>query len=205
MLASSLLTFWAAAVALIVVPGADWAFTLDAGVRGRVLPAVAGLVVGYLVLTALVAAGVGVLVASSPHALTALTITGGVYLIWHGCRTCARPPDPPARSGTDPVTPARWTLARGIGVSALNPKALLMFLALLPQFTSSDADWPVTAQIVVLGTVFVATCALFYLTLGMLAGRALAARPTLGRGLGRIAGISMATVGALLVAERLAV
>jgi len=75
MAVSSLFAFWAVAVLLIIVPGADWAFTIAAGVGGRsVLPAVGGLVLGYALVTAVVAAGVGALVAGSPAALTGLTL-----------------------------------------------------------------------------------------------------------------------------------
>ena len=75
MAASAVLAFWAVALLLIVVPGPDWAFILGAG--RAVVPAVGGLVAGYLVLTAAVAAGVGALVAGSPVILTALTVVGG--------------------------------------------------------------------------------------------------------------------------------
>jgi hypothetical protein len=53
---------------LIVVPVADWAFTIAAGLKaGRlVLPAVASLVIGSAALTVIVDAGVGALVAESP-------------------------------------------------------------------------------------------------------------------------------------------
>ena len=89
---------------------------------------VAGLVVGYAALTAVVSAGVGALVAGTPAALTALTLVGGGYLMW-----------------------------QGIGISALNPKALLLFLALLPQFTAPHGPWPLAAQIALLGSIFTAT------------------------------------------------
>ena len=56
----SIFAFWAVALLLIVVPGADWAFTISAGLRGRsVVPAVGGLVIGYSAITLVVAAGVG--------------------------------------------------------------------------------------------------------------------------------------------------
>src|SRR5262245_50147386 len=83
--AHSVLAFWAVALLLIVVPGADWAFTISAGMRGRsVLAAVGGLVIGYAAVTLVIAAGVGALVASSPAALTGLCVLGGVYLMWQG-------------------------------------------------------------------------------------------------------------------------
>ncbi len=54
-----------------------WAYAIAAGLRERtVTPAVAGLVAGYVILTAVVAAGVAALVAGTPLALTTL-MTGG--------------------------------------------------------------------------------------------------------------------------------
>ncbi|MEJ7770789.1 MAG: LysE family transporter, partial [Geodermatophilaceae bacterium] len=87
---SAVLGFWAVAALLIIVPGPDWAFAIGAGVRGHVVPAATGIVLGYLTMTIVVAAGVGALVASSPIALTALTVIGGVYLIWLGTTAIGR-------------------------------------------------------------------------------------------------------------------
>lgn len=65
------------AFALIAVPGPDWAFVLAAGARDHVVwPAVGGLMVGYLVLTAVVAVGIGPLIAAIPLAMTLLTVPG---------------------------------------------------------------------------------------------------------------------------------
>jgi threonine/homoserine/homoserine lactone efflux protein len=203
MAAGSVLAFWAVAFLLIVVPGADWAFTISAGLRGRsVYPAVSGLVVGYAAITLIVAAGVGALVAGSPAVLTGLTLIGGLYLMWHGAMTFARPatPDIPATTpaGTD------WnTFLRGIGVSGLNPKGLLIFLALLPQFTDPHAGWPVAGQIGVLGLAFMATCALFYLCLGTLTRTILHGRPTAARLISRLSGAAMIGIGAWLLIEHI--
>src|ERR1700754_3805901 len=89
----SVLAFWGVCALLIVVPGADWAFVIGAGLRGSpVVPAVAGLVLGYTGLTVVVAVGVGGLVARTPAALAALTGPGGAYLIWRGAAGLARRP-----------------------------------------------------------------------------------------------------------------
>src|SRR5262245_25713653 len=134
--AGSVLAFWVVALLLIAVPGADWAFMLSVGLAGRsVVPAVGGLVIAYTVITAIVAAGVGALVAGTAAALTALTVAGGLYLVWHGATTLTKPSSPAVLSR--PVPGADWhILVKGVGVSGLNPKGLLIFLALLPQFTS---------------------------------------------------------------------
>lgn len=181
MAVGSVIAFWAVALLLIIVPGPDWAFTISSGLRGHsALAAVSGIVLGYAGITIVVAAGVGALVARSPAILTALTITGGLYLIWHGAKTFARPAppgtpaDPPARTSRANRATSRAnraTVVRGMGVSALNPKGLLLFLALLPQFTDPHWSWPVAVQLGFLGLVFMLTCAAFYLCLGSFAGR----------------------------------
>jgi threonine/homoserine/homoserine lactone efflux protein len=98
---------------------------------------------------------------------------------------------------------SRATLIRGVGVSGLNPKGLLLFLALLPQFASPRGSWPLAAQLGVLGLVFMLSCAVFYLCLGSFARKILHARPTAARAVSRFSGAAMFVIGALLLAERL--
>src|SRR5271170_817060 len=105
MAASSIVAFWAVALLLIMVPGADWAFVLGASLRGgSVLPAVSGLVLGYAGITVVVAAGVGAIVGRSPALLGGLTVAGGGYLIWHGVTTFARSAPPRAATAAPPGT-----------------------------------------------------------------------------------------------------
>ena len=210
MAASSIAAFWVVSSLLIMVPGADWAYTIGAGLRGHsVVPAVGGIVLGYAVMTIVVAAGVGALVARSPALLGALTIVGGLYLMWHGATTLARPSGPDTTSNGAPASesaPARTsqaTLLRGAGVSALNPKGLLLFLALLPQFTSPHGRWPLAVQLAVLGVVFMLSCGTFYLCLGSVARKTLHARPAAARAVTRVSGAAMFIIGALLLADRL--
>lgn len=203
MAVSTIAAFWGIALLLIIVPGPDWAFILSFGLSSRtVLPAVGGLVLGYSAITVVVAAGVGGIVARSPGLLTGLIITGGLYLMWHGIRTFTRPAALPARADGR-ADGGHGTLARGMGVSALNPKGLLLFLALLPQFTSPNARWPLAAQLAFLGLVFTLSCGAFYLCLGSFARTVLLARPAAAHVVIRLSGMAMAIVGAVLLAERL--
>jgi threonine/homoserine/homoserine lactone efflux protein len=200
--ADSIVAFWGAALLLILVPGPDWAFTISAGVRHRsTVPAVAGLALGYAGMTLVVAAGVGAVVARSPSALTTLTLAGGAYLIWHGIRTLFRTGSERAPEEVHAGT-SRAILARGIGVSGLNPKGLLVFLALLPQFTDVHGSWPLAAQLALLGLVFTATCAGFYLVLGTFARTILRDRRRTAAAVTRIAGAGMVIVGAVLILDR---
>jgi threonine/homoserine/homoserine lactone efflux protein len=96
-------------------------------------------------------------------------------------------------------------VARGFGVSGLNPKGLLLFLALLPQFVRLDAAWPVAAQTATLGAVHMLNCAVGYLVVGQLARRLLRARPSAATAVTRAAGAGMVVVAVLLLVERLTV
>lgn len=202
MAASSVLAFWALAALLIVVPGADWAFTLSVAARGQsALPAVGGLAIGYLGMTGVVAAGVGALVSRTPSALTALSVTGGLYLIWHGAMTFVQTS---AQGSPSTDSSTGWVmLVKGIGVSGLNPKGLLIFIAMLPQFTNPEWDWPITGQLAVLGLVFTVSCVIFYLALGLAAGTVLQLRPAVSLAVTRFSGAAMVIIGTLLIVERL--
>jgi threonine/homoserine/homoserine lactone efflux protein len=92
---------------------------------------------------------------------------------------------------------------KGAGISSLNPKALLLFLALLPQFITRSAAWPFAAQIALLGLVHTANCAVIYTSVGTTARRLLRTRPAATTALTRCSGAAMITIGALLLAERL--
>jgi threonine/homoserine/homoserine lactone efflux protein len=90
-----------------------------------------------------------------------------------------------------------------LGVSGLNPKGLLVFLAVLPQFATPRGNWPLAVQLAVLGLVFVLTCAAFYLGMGSVARRILDGRPSVARVVSRFSGGAMIVLGVLLLAEHL--
>ncbi|WP_282793824.1 LysE family translocator [Streptomyces sp. CC224B] len=196
--------FLAVDLLLVVTPGADWAYAIAAGMRERsVVPAVAGLVLGYAGYTLLAVAGLVVIVAGSTTLLTALTVLGSVYLVWLGWSVLASPVSPQAAA--EPLAASRWRIAwKGVGTSGLNPKALLLYFSLFPQFIHPDAAWPVAAQSGVLGTLHMASCAVVYLGVGALAGIVLKARPSAARAVTRASGVMMIGIGAFLLAERLA-
>jgi hypothetical protein len=118
---SVLAAFWAVSLLFVITPGADWAYAISAGMRGRwVMPAVAGMLSGHFLVTLIVAAGVGSLIAGHPLALTLLTLAGCVYLLWLGgnlllARRCRRPGRAARGVGS------RWAL-KGFCVSGLNPR-----------------------------------------------------------------------------------
>ncbi|GGT24517.1 LysE family translocator [Streptomyces chromofuscus] len=198
-----LLSFLALDLLLVCVPGADWAYVISAGLRDRSpVTAVAGLVSGYALHTVLAAAGLAVLVAGSPALLTALTVVGAAYLVWLGWGVLRRPGTPQA--GHAPASRGRVFL-RGAAISGLNPKGLLLYLSVLPQFLVTDhAHLPVPAQTVVLGLSHMACCAAVYLGVGCAARAVLGARPAAARAVARTSGAAMLGIGAFLLVQRLA-
>jgi threonine/homoserine/homoserine lactone efflux protein len=200
---STVTAFWAVSILLVLVPGADWAYAIAAGLHDRsVLPAVAGLLAGYAALTVAVSAGVAALVASWAPALAALTVLGALYLIWLGITTLTRPQAPSATAGHDSQPPIRRAV-KGLGISGLNPKALLLFLALLPQFAARSGHLPFAVQTALLGLIHILNCALVYSCVGTAARRILRARPALVTAVTRCSGAAMIVIGILLAAERL--
>jgi threonine/homoserine/homoserine lactone efflux protein len=96
-----------------------------------------------------------------------------------------------------------WRQAiKGFGISGLNPKVFLLFLALLPQFVVATATWPLATQIMVLGLVHVANCAAVYTGVGVGDRRVLRARPSTARWISRVSGIAMILIGAVLTGEQ---
>jgi hypothetical protein len=93
--------------------------------------------------------------------------------------------------------------AKGAGISGLNPKVFLLFLALLPQFIDAAADWPLAAQVVSLGLVHVASCALVCTGVGAGARLVLRARPTAAQAVTRFSGAAMVLVGVMLLGAQL--
>lgn len=199
--AETIAAFWLVSFLFVITPGADWAYAISSGLHHRVASAVAGLLSGHLVATAVVAAGVGAVLATLPLALTVLTVAGAAYLVWLGVGTVFRPATPGASEQNHARSGWRW-LAGGFGVSGLNPKVFLLFLALLPQFTSPGGSWPPAGQMVFLGLLHTATCAVVYLAVGAGARIVLGARPRAARIVSRVSGTAMILIGVALLGEQ---
>jgi threonine/homoserine/homoserine lactone efflux protein len=105
------------------------------------------------------------------------------------------------RSTGQRSTRQRSTFVTGVGVSGLNPKALLVFVALLPQFVRPGAAWPVALQLAVLGLIFTALVGAFYPVLGTVAATLVLRSAKLHLLLARTAGSVMIVLGAVLLGE----
>ncbi|WP_329579181.1 LysE family translocator [Streptomyces sp. NBC_01361] len=197
--------FLAVDLLLVFTPGADWAYAISAGLRDRsVVPAVTGLIAGYMGYTLLAVVGLVAIVASSATALTALTVVGAVYLMWLGWGVLRRPAA--LGASTEPMATSRGQIMlKGAGISGLNPKALLLYFSLFPQFIRPADGWPVAAQTGLLSVLHMTACAVVYLAVGVLARTVLRTRPSAARTVTRASGAMMIVIGGFLLAERLAV
>ncbi|WP_155464659.1 LysE family translocator [Duganella radicis] len=194
-----LFAFWVVSISLVMTPGADWAYAISAGMRQRAIgPAVLGMLSGYLLITLVVAAGVGALVSSVPSVLTALTVIGAAYLVWLGVGVLRHPVVPNAAVEEANATWAGW-FGRGFLISGINPKALLLFLALLPQFTSVSNSWSIPTQITAMGAVQIINCAVVYSVVGIGSKFILRTRPEAARRVSQFSGIAMIVIAAYLV------
>lgn len=202
---SVFVAFWAVSILFVITPGADWAYAISAGLKGRVvIPAVGGLLSGHLLATVIVAAGVGTLVVNHPAALSALTVIGAAYLLWLGINMLARPATLHADEIQASVCWKRWAF-KGLCVSGMNPKVFLLFLALLPQFTDAAAAWPVPMQMIALGFVHTVSCGVIYLLVGFGSQVVLQARPTAARVVSRFSATAMIVIAVVLLTEQMLV
>lgn len=156
---ANLVAFLVVAIPLILVPGPSVLFVIGRSLSlGRLggLLSVLGNSLGALVAAVFVALGLGIVIAQSVVLFTIVKIAGAAYLIYLGVQAI-RHRRARADAATAPVAPrARWRLLlQGFIVGVSNPKTIVFFLAVLPQFVDYSAG-AVPLQMLTLGTLFVA-------------------------------------------------
>jgi homoserine/homoserine lactone efflux protein len=103
----------------------------------------------------IVALGVGVLVASSPVAFNVIRYAGAAYLVYLGIRQFLSKPDLDQEQAAVLRNEPAWSMfRRGLWVNLLNPKAIVFFLAFMPQFIRPEQ--PLLPQYTVLTATVVA-------------------------------------------------
>ncbi len=199
------LAFLLVAGALACTPGVDWAYSISAGLKQRsFVPAVAGLCGGYVLHTVLLVAGLAALLTGVPGMLGWLTVAGAAYLLWLGLTTI-RTWRGASFGGAEVRAPANQfrTFLQGMGTSGINPKGLLFYVALVPQFVSPEASLPVPVQSGLLGLTFVLLAGMVYSAVALLARRLLHSRPGAARKVTLASGIIMVALGTVLLSEQL--
>lgn len=127
-----------ASIIISFTPGAGAINTMTNAMRLGFCGAIWGIIgqqIALLIHVIIVAAGVGILVASSPAIFAAVRYAGAAYLVYLGVRMILSKPDVSSESTTQTRVSGRWAMVRrGILVNLLNPKAIVFFLAFTPQF-----------------------------------------------------------------------
>ncbi len=199
---STLFAFWTVSLLLVLTPGLDWAYAIQAGSRGRSFQGVSGLLLGHILITVTVAAGFGTIIAHHPAIMHSLIALGSVYLLWVGLGMILHPSAPAAQEAKEIVlSSSRWVF-KGIGVSGLNPKVVLLLLALLPQFIDSTSTWSALTQITLLGAVHILNCTAVYYTVGYSSQKILRSRPQAARMFSRVSGSAMILVTCFMIFEQ---
>ena len=191
-------TFFVASMAIIMVPGPSVLFTLARGVAwGRTVAVltVLGNSLGTLVLSVIVAVGLGPLLAHSKAFSITLQIAGGAYLIWLGIGAFRhRHAHAMAMAKREGERPRNATIVRqGFTVGILNPKSLVFFAAVFPHFVDASKG-NVTVQLLVFGLIFSVMAFCSDGTWGLIAGTA---REWLADSPGRL--VTLRTIGACVM------
>jgi threonine/homoserine/homoserine lactone efflux protein len=163
-----------AAMIIILAPGPSVLFVIARaiawGKKTSVLT-VLGNVLGSFVLSTLVALGVGPVLEKYNLAYIGVQWAGGLYLIYLGLDAIKkRSVHASDMTNQGPVGPTVLQSIRdGFWVGALNPKAIVFFAAVLPQFIDIEGD-SVTLQLFFLGLTFCVLAFISDSTWGLLAG-----------------------------------
>ena len=207
---SRLIEYIIAAMIIILAPGPSVLFVIARAIAwGRKVAVftVAGNVTGAFFLSSLVAFGLGPILSRSDLAYSAVQWGGGGYLVYLGINAIkARKIAAADMKSQGSVVPTFWQSARdGFWVGALNPKGLVFYAAVLPQFVDIERG-NVTGQLLFLGALFSILAFISDGTWGLLAGTArawLASDEKRLELLRVIGGCVMAILGLLVIASAL--
>jgi len=192
------LLFLVVSLAAVATPGpamlAILGHALARGARATI-PVVLGNALGAVLLIAASVAGLSALLAAVPHGLEALKWAGCAYLVWLGLAAFRTVAD---QESTLNAAARERGLVRGVLIALSNPKALLFFGAVLPQFV--DAARPALPQFAAMATTF-ALLELAATSTATLAAQALAPllrRGPVARGIRRTGGAILIAAAALV-------
>jgi threonine/homoserine/homoserine lactone efflux protein len=206
MFPSRLGEYLATSIVIILAPGPSVLFIIARAVswgRKTALYTVTGNAIGSFILSALVAVGLGPILQRSDLAFAIVQWGGGSYLIYLGIDALRHRHAHAANmraKGTDQPSGFQ-SMREGFWVAVLNPKTLVFYAAVLPQFIDRDGT-NATSQLLVLGAIFVLLCWFSDGTWGLLAGTVRqwlatdASRLVILRGIG---GSVMITLGAFIL------
>jgi len=165
-----------AAMVIILAPGPSVLFVIARAIawgRATAVFTVAGNVTGAFSLSVFVALGLGPVLERSELAYIAVQWGGGLYLMYLGIEAIwKRSVHAADMANQGDIAPSiRRSVRDGFWVGALNPKGVVFFAAVLPQFIDRERG-SITAQLIFLGAVFAVLAFVSDGSWGVLAGTA---------------------------------
>ncbi len=211
-----LAAFIATAVAIIISPGPDTIVILRHAInggRGDGLAAVAGVQLGLIVHTALAVTGISLVIASSPVLFKGIAIIGAAYLAWIGIKSFRDGGGLTFnKSGNKAGNGAGNAGGAGSGralreaalCNLLNPKVILLFLALFPNFIDYGRG-NVAEQLVGLAVILIVINVFWQAPLALAADalRRWLSNPAVRRAVNRASGGMLLVMAALMLAQQL--
>ena len=200
---STIAGFALASLILIIIPGPSVLFVISRGVtlgRRAAVLTVVGNSTGVLLQVLLVAAGVGSLVERSVLAYEILRLAGAAYIVFLGIQAIRNRRALSTVLDATTTRSPRHIVREGFVVGVTNPKNIVFFTAVLPQFVNPDGI-PAPIQMVALGVLFVAVATVSDSLYGIVAGTArtwLASAPHRLERLGGAGGLMMLGLGTML-------
>lgn len=198
---------------VLIAPGPDFALVVrNAGRWGRTagVATVAGIASGLLVHANIAAVGLGAVIAASAIAFTVVKIAGAAYLVVLGLVTLIGAFRRPGSAvGGDPRAPvdepdASLPLGRayrqGLLCNVLNPKVVLTYLALMPQFLPANPS-PASTMLLSAITVLAAIAWFGSVALAVAAFRQVLQRPRVRQALDAVTGSVLITFGVRVVTQ----
>lgn len=206
--AEQVLAFGLAAFVLIAIPGPSVVFVVGRALaygRSVALATVLGNTLGLLTIVFLIAVGLGAILEESIVIFTILKFAGAAYLAWLGIQAIrhrrAFSVENPGAEGVRPLRLPR-VIRQGYIVGVSNPKAFMIFGAVLPQFVVRG-NGHVQFQMLLLGlvavTIGLVSDSLWAVVASQLR-RWFSASPRRGEAMGVVGGSSMIGLGVYLAA-----
>jgi len=195
-----------AVLAIVVSPGPDTMlilrYALTSGQRAG-FAAVAGVQLGLMIHTVLAILGISLLVASSPLLFKAVAIAGAAYLAWLGIQGFREAGTIRLDGSKRPVGAAR-ACRDAVITNVLNPKVILLFLALLPNFVDTGRG-DVPAQLITLAAVLIVINVMWQAPLAWAAQiiRSWLVKPAVQRAVSRLTGAILLLFASLMLYEHL--
>lgn len=203
---ATLAAFAVAVLAIVMSPGPDTMlilrYALTSGQKAG-FAAVAGVQIGLMIHTVLAILGISLLIASSPVLFKAVAIAGAGYLAWLGIQGFREGGTFRLDGNRRPVGAAR-ACRDAVITNVLNPKVILLFLALLPNFVVTGRG-DVPAQLITLSVVLIVINVTWQAPLAWAARivRGWLVRPSVQRAVSRLGGAILLLFAGLMLYEHL--